>query len=673
MNDNKVFVIGIDGMDPKITRRMVDEGKLPHIKKMIEMGSARRDLVLLGAMPTITPPMWTTLATGAYPATHGITCYWNQHPTDIGRFQYAFDSSQCLAEPVWNPIIEAGKKALVWTWPGGSWPPTSDSPNLHVVGGMAPMGPNMTGCDLDKEMITYASVEYATVQKRGQAELHGGAGCVMDGEIKESDKKSGWQASFDDPFNTAWPLLDHKEGEESGEFADAVTSFDVPLKEPQNWARKLPEGALEFPVVIADGQKQLPSLLLKNEDGQYDHIEIYINKKDEQPWASLTDGAYIPTQIIEMTDTKGKKVNGTRAVSILKIDSTVPSVIVTMGKCLDITTERKEMTWHPRSLYQQTVDIAGYVPAANNLGGGFPEMISRRSLPSWDYMEAWQATALLGLIEQNKYDAVFTHLHSCDHIGHSCWRWAKTRECYGNNDEKVYQGFLEDIYLNADDYVARLLPLIDKGWTLILTSDHGLLCSEEDVLPFLGEGFVMNVGVMRELGYTVLKKDENGNDLHEIDWSKTRAVAPRGNHIYINLKGRNDNGIVDPADKYELERQIIDDLYSYRMNGKRIINIALRNKDAVLLGLSGERCGDIIYFLEEGFNRLHGDALSTTEGYFGTSVSPIFIAAGKGVKSGYVMERQIREVDIAPTVAAIMGVRLPAQADGAVIHQIMVD
>ena len=34
MNDNKVLVIGIDGMDPKMTRRMVDEGKLPNIKKM---------------------------------------------------------------------------------------------------------------------------------------------------------------------------------------------------------------------------------------------------------------------------------------------------------------------------------------------------------------------------------------------------------------------------------------------------------------------------------------------------------------------------------------------------------------------------------------------------------------------------------------------------------------
>ena len=62
---DKVLVLGIDGMDPKLTRRLVDEGKLPSIKRMIEMGSARRDLVLLGGVPTITPPMWTTLATGA--------------------------------------------------------------------------------------------------------------------------------------------------------------------------------------------------------------------------------------------------------------------------------------------------------------------------------------------------------------------------------------------------------------------------------------------------------------------------------------------------------------------------------------------------------------------------------------------------------------------------------
>ena len=671
---NKVFVIGIDGMDPKMTRRMVDEGKLPHIKKLIEMGSARQDLKILGAMPTITPPMWTTMATGAYPMTHGITCYWNSHPTDLGKFEYAFDSNVCLAEQIWNCTAEAGKKTLVWTWPGASWPPSSDSENLHVVGGVNPSGPNAcSDVVLDDEHITYASIENGNVSPRVVKELRGGAGCTLDGDLEDSGDDDNYASRLRVGNLEAVLLLDHMEGEELNETPLVIPSFNSPIKQPANWKHELPEGALEFPVIIQSGMKQLPALLLKNEDGKYDTVAVYLSKKDAEPWARVTDGQYLPLEMMEFT-VDGQKVHGTRSVSILKIDPEGKSVILSMGKCYAVDTPAAEMLWSPRSLYKQTVDIAGYVPSTIILGGGYPEMVSRRCLPSWDYFEKWQAQALLGLIEENDYEAVFTHMHSCDHIGHVCWRWAKHREAYGSDhDETVYQGFLEEIYLQADDYVSRLMPLMDKGWTLILTSDHGLLCSEEDELPFLGEGFVMNVGVLKELGYTVFKKDENGNEIREIDWEKTRAVAPRGNHIYINLKGRNDHGCVDPADKYDLERQIIDDLYNYRMHGKRVVNIAMRNKDAVLLGMSGERCGDIIYFLEEGFNRLHGDALPTTEGYFGTSVSPIFVAAGPGVKSGYTMERMIRQVDLAPTVAAIMGVRLPAQAEGAVVHQILPD
>ena len=37
------------------------------------------------------------------------------------------------------------------------------------------------------------------------------------------------------------------------------------------------------------------------------------------------------------------------------------------------------------------------------------------------------------------------------------------------------------------------------------------------------------------------------------------------------------------------------------------------------------------------------------------------------------MKRQMREVDLAPTIAAIMGVRLPAQAEGAVVFQILAE
>lgn len=59
---NKIFCIGVDGMDPRLTRKYVDEGKMPNVKKLIERGACRHDLAMVGAMPTVTPPMWTTLA-----------------------------------------------------------------------------------------------------------------------------------------------------------------------------------------------------------------------------------------------------------------------------------------------------------------------------------------------------------------------------------------------------------------------------------------------------------------------------------------------------------------------------------------------------------------------------------------------------------------------------------
>ena len=100
-------------------------------------------------------------------------------------------------------------------------------------------------------------------------------------------------------------------------------------------------------------------------------------------------------------------------------------------------------------------------------------------------------------------------------------------------------------------------------------------------------------------------------------------------------------------------------------------NDALRNKDAILLGMNGPECGDIIFLKEEGFNIIHMDSLSTQCGYFDTSVSPIFVAAGTGIKEGHLTKRVIRQVDVAPTIAALMGVRMPAQNEGSVAHQIL--
>ena len=180
---------------------------------------------------------------------------------------------------------------------------------------------------------------------------------------------------------------------------------------------------------------------------------------------------------------------------------------------------------------------------------------------------------------------------------------------------------------------------------------------------------------MEELGFTVLKRDENGNRIREIDWDKTRAIIARGGQIYINLKGRDAHGIVEPEDKYALEDEIITALYNYRdpHTGRRVVAVALRNRDAVLLGEGGPECGDITLFMEEGFNIIHMDSLSTHRGYYHTSVSPFFAAAGPGIKENFKTDRIIRQVDVAPTMAVLGGVRMPAQNEGAVVHQILTE
>ena len=50
----KVMVLGLDGMEPYTAKRLMDAGKMPNLKKMVENGAARENLELLGSMPTIT-------------------------------------------------------------------------------------------------------------------------------------------------------------------------------------------------------------------------------------------------------------------------------------------------------------------------------------------------------------------------------------------------------------------------------------------------------------------------------------------------------------------------------------------------------------------------------------------------------------------------------------------
>lgn len=671
---DKILLLGCDGLDPRLTRKYVDMGLMPNVKKYIETGAQRHDLVLLGGHPTVTPPMWTTLATGCYANVHGITGFY-RNGKEIGTQGYNLDSRNCKAEPLWNCFAEAGKKTLVWHWPGSAWPPTSDNPNLMVVDGTAPGSVGMAVAQVDKEIIVGASpeIESVTFKAKGASDAH--AACVV--SDVPVDEEAGGLAGLDTASNMDGvnSFVIYKESQTTTQITEAPLDLaQSPIKPASGWAAA-PADAKEFTVLLSGGLIRRPSLILKNEQGIYDRIAIYKSKKDTEPLCVCPLGEMVAEVFDEAikNDKKYEKVN--RNFRLLKLGENGNNVTLYVSAGMDAT---NDSVWHPKRLFKEVTENVGYPTPTSMIGCQDSMLITDCMLANWYVTADWQAAALLHLIESEDLDVVFSHYHAVDLEEHMFIKHLADRP-FNKHPVSVAEKWMEDLYVQTDYYLGKFLHLLDEGWTILIFSDHAQVAPAHEI-PMLIDMNGTCTPLMEKLGYTVLSRDENG-EVTGIDWTKTRAIIQREGHLYLNLKGRDQHtledgtvidGIVDPEDKYELEEQIMTDLYSLKSEstGHRIVSVALRNKDAVLLGQGGPEAGDICLWLTEGYNFDHADCLSTTYGENDTSVSPIFIATGKGLKQGYETERIIRQIDFAPTVAVLGGVRMPAQCEGAPAYQI---
>jgi len=669
----KQIVLGVDGMDPKLTMKYVKKGLMPNMKKLIESGSARENLSMLGGHPTITPPQWTSLACGCWPATHGITDYaYHYRGDELKKYgvgsKYGLDSRLCEAEQMWNVFAEAGKKTLVIQWPGSSWPPSSDSPNLHVIDGTQPGCINMGVAEVEKEFVLVGSTENNGTTFIEKAASDGNIPCVItDLKIAENNRVDFMALATETEISKPLVVLSEKDSA-SGL---GLQPFDVAatqIKDADDKWVNAPKDAKEFVFIFSKGLVHNNALILKNEKGIYDKIAVYKNKKSPEPYFILEKNVYttgIPGKAIK----REISYDVTRNMRLLDLAEDGTSFRMWVSAAMDI---HNDSCWSPKRLYKQVTDKVGYPMSESNLGAGDKRLIVDCMIESWTAYGQWQANVTNCLIEDEGYDIVFSHFHNVDALDHMLSKFMKDR---GDNipegmAEEDYQKFMELVYVQTDNYIGEFMHLLDKGWTMYVVSDHSIVCPEHHT-TLMGD-FGINATIMRELGFTEVLKDENGNDTHDIDWSKTKAVTSNM-FIYLNLIGRGPHGIVDPKDQYELEEEIITALYGYKSpeTGKRIISLALRKKDAIVLGLGGEGCGDIVFCIAEGYNIDHGESLTTTEGYADTSMLPIFVAAGKGIKKGYTTDRYIKQVDLAPTMAVLGGVRMPHNCEGAPIYQIL--
>ncbi|HWM94556.1 MAG TPA: alkaline phosphatase family protein [Thermoanaerobaculia bacterium] len=108
-----ILVVGIDGGEWKVVRRLWAEGKLPHLRSLADRGVTATLRTAYNSSPVI----WTTIATGVTPREHGITDF--VVPTPRGDVPISSDVRKVPA--IWNMLTQAERRVAVLGW-WGSWP-----------------------------------------------------------------------------------------------------------------------------------------------------------------------------------------------------------------------------------------------------------------------------------------------------------------------------------------------------------------------------------------------------------------------------------------------------------------------------------------------------------------------------------------------------------------------
>jgi predicted AlkP superfamily phosphohydrolase/phosphomutase/tetratricopeptide (TPR) repeat protein len=103
--------MGWDGADWLIAKPLMDAGRMPHLKGLVENGASGD---LLSMPPYISPMLWNTIATGKHPKEHGVAGFveYNENSRKVEPFQ----SHQRKCKAIWNILSQQDKEAHVIGW-----------------------------------------------------------------------------------------------------------------------------------------------------------------------------------------------------------------------------------------------------------------------------------------------------------------------------------------------------------------------------------------------------------------------------------------------------------------------------------------------------------------------------------------------------------------------------
>jgi len=268
----------------------------------------------------------------------------------------------------------------------------------------------------------------------------------------------------------------------------------------------------------------------------------------------------------------------------------------------------------------------------------------------------------LYLLQQEEWDFFMPVYMGLDRVQHFFWRHVDPT--HPRHEENEYSKCVRNYYNKVDKIVGSFLESVDEDTLVMVVSDHGFC-------PVHTEVIVNNY--LEEQGFLTTKSEE-------VDVEKSAAISYGYGDIWLNVKGRELKGIVNPGEEYERVRNgIIEYLKTITIDGEKPFK-DIKKREELWWGPYLTEAPDLTIIFKIGYQaarrpeitkknklkRYVNDNPRWSGGHDGThdptDVPGILGLLGPGIPNrGGV---KVHLWDVAPTILDLMSIPVPADMDG---------
>jgi predicted AlkP superfamily phosphohydrolase/phosphomutase len=555
----KVIIIGIDGMDPRLCAAMMEEGLLPKLAAM------RRDggFSPLGtSIPPQSPVAWANFINGAGPGSHGLFDFIHRHP-----------ERQC--EPFYSAAetlpgaggIELGEHVLQLDfWPFNHQPPKTVLRRQGVPfwDFLDAKGIPSTFYDLPSNYPPSPSNygHHRCICGMGTPDMLGSYGTYQ--YFSEDAPEEG---------------LEEGGGKRTRLVFQSETARAV-LVGPQNSLLKQPKPVTTELVVHRDRAANAAILEIGGR-------RILLAAGQWSPWVSVSFNLSTPAML------PAKSVAGIVRIYLQEVSPNFRLYV-------------SPVNVDPRQPAVQLSEPAGFIKeVAGQLGPfyttGFQEDHKARSNGVFVDDEFLKQASLvleerLALFEYaiENYDdgLLFFYFSSSDLQSHMFWWDSDEKHPIRSAPEaRRYFQHVRRLYQKLDAVIGDVFDRYGSSATIIVMSDHGF--------ANFGRQFNLN-SWLRDLGY--LGPTDCTSIMSNADWSQTVAYGLGINGLYLNLKGRERDGIVEPGEEQKnLLEELTNRLKAVRdYDGRTVIRNVYRAQE-VYQGTATALAPDLVVGYARGY------------------------------------------------------------------------